>query len=224
MTEVDKTGILFAMKSTRDKILQTLLEKPRSTINALAEAVGINPISVRHHLTNLQMEGLVEGQEERHGVGRPRLVYVLTDEGMERFPTRYMRLANRLLSQLKDTLPAPAVANLFNQIAENLASQYSEEAENMSMEERLDLVKEILAHEGFSVEWEKKDGRYEIHEISCPYYQIGASHPEVCSVDQTLISKMLSVPASKVQCILSGASHCTYVIQPAEAKKSKEKK
>jgi hypothetical protein len=38
-----------------------------------------------------QMEGLVEGQEERHGVGRPRLVYVLTDEGMEHFPTRYMR-------------------------------------------------------------------------------------------------------------------------------------
>ena len=44
------------MKSTRDRILQSLLRKPRSTINELAEAVGINPISVRHHLTNLQME------------------------------------------------------------------------------------------------------------------------------------------------------------------------
>jgi predicted ArsR family transcriptional regulator len=212
------------MKSTRDKILQTLLEKPRSTINALAEAVGINPISVRHHLTNLQMEGLVEGQEERHGVGRPRLVYILTDEGMERFPTRYMQLTTRLLSQLKSTMPGPVVANLFNQIAEGLASQYTSDIQNMSMEERLDLVKEILAHEGFNVHWEKKDGEYQIHEISCPYYQIGATHPEVCSVDQTLISKMLAVPASKVQCILSGAAHCTYVIQPEEAKKSKERK
>lgn len=212
------------MKSTRDKILQTLLEKPRSTINALAEAVGINPISVRHHLTNLQMEGLVEGQEERHGVGRPRLVYILTDEGMERFPTRYMQLTTRLLSQLKGTMPGPVVANLFNQIAEGLASQYTSDIQNMSMEERLDLVKEILAHEGFNVHWEKKDGEYQIHEISCPYYQIGATHPEVCSVDQTLISKMLAVPASKVQCILSGAAHCTYVIQPEEANKSKERK
>jgi len=212
------------MKSTRDKILQTLLEKPRSTINALAEAVGINPISVRHHLTNLQMEGLVEGQEERHGVGRPRLVYVLTDEGMERFPTRYMQLTTRLLSQMKDSMPGPVVANLFNQIAEDLASQYSDDVKNMSMEERLDLVKEILAHEGFNVQWEKKDGQYEIHEISCPYYQIGTAHPEVCSVDQTLISKMLALPANKVQCILSGAAHCTYVIQPVEAKNSKEKK
>ena len=201
------------MKSTRDKILQTLLQNPRSTIITLAEAVGINPISVRHHLTNLQMEGLVEGLEERHGVGRPRLVYVLTDEGMERFPTRYMQLTTRLLSQMKDTMPGPVVANLFNQMAEDLVSKYSSDVQSLNMEERLNLVKEILAHEGFNVNWEKKGEQYQINEISCPYYQIGVAHPEVCTVDQTLISKMLALPVNKVQCILSGASHCTYVIQ-----------
>ena len=206
------------MKSTRDKILQTLLQKPRSTINTLAEAVGINPISVRHHLTNLQMEGLVEGQEERHGVGRPRLVYILTDEGMERFPTRYMQLTTRLLSQMKDTMPGPVVTELFNQIAEDMASHYSSDMRGLSMEERLNFVKEMLGREGFTVEWEKKGGQYEIHEISCPYYQIGIAHPEVCTVDQTLISKMLALPANKVQCILSGAAHCTYVISPTEIK------
>jgi DeoR family transcriptional regulator, suf operon transcriptional repressor len=204
------------MKSTRDKILQTLLQNPRSTIITLAEAVGINPISVRHHLTNLQMEGLVEGQEERHGVGRPRLVYILTDEGMERFPTRYMQLTTRLLSQMKDTMPGPVVAKLFDQIAEDLASQYAKDMQGLSMEQRLDFVKEMLAREGFTVDWEKKGAEYQIHEISCPYYQIGVAHPEVCTVDQTLISKMLALPANKVQCILSGAAHCTYVIHPAE--------
>ncbi|MBK7454238.1 MAG: winged helix-turn-helix transcriptional regulator [Anaerolineales bacterium] len=206
------------MKSTRDKILQTLLQKPRSTINTLAEAVGINPISVRHHLTNLQMEGLVEGQEERHGVGRPRLVYILTDDGMEHFPTRYMQLTTRLLAQMKDTMPGPVVAKLFNQIAEDMASHYSKDMQGLSMEERLNFVKEMLGREGFTVEWEKKGGQYEIHEITCPYYQIGVAHPEVCTVDQTLISKMLALPANKVQCILSGAAHCTYVISPAEIK------
>ena len=209
------------MKSTRDKILQTLLKKPRSTINDLAEAVGINPISVRHHLTNLQMEGLVEGQEERHGVGRPRLVYVLTSEGMEHFPTRYMLLTTRLLSQMKETMPGPVVAKLFNQIAEDLASQYANDMKHLSMEERLDFVKDMLAQEGFTVEWEKKDGNYQIHEISCPYYQIGVAHPEVCTVDQTLISKMLALPANKVQCILDGSTHCTYVVQPVVEVKSK---
>ena len=206
------------MKSTKDKILQTLLRKSKLTINDLAEAVEINPISVRHHLSNLEKEGLISAEEERHGVGRPRLVYSLTEDGMERFPTKYLRLTTRLLAQMKETMPGPMVATLFNQIAEDLASQYASDIKGLDMEERLDFVKELLAQEGFTVEWEKKEGRYEIHEISCPYYQIGVVHPEVCTVDQTLISKMLAVPANKVQCILSGGAQCTYVVQPVAVK------
>jgi predicted ArsR family transcriptional regulator len=207
------------MNATRNKILQILLKKPKSTINDLAEAVGINPISVRHHLTNLQMEGLVEGQEERHGVGRPRLVYVLTSEGMERFPTRYLRLTTRLISQMKESMPAPVVSQLFGQIAEDLVTEYAHDVKGLSMEDRLDLVQDLLAQEGFTVEWEKKDDSYHIHETSCPYYQVGMKHPEVCTVDQTLISKMLALPVNKVQCILDGSAHCTYVVQP-NAKKN----
>jgi predicted ArsR family transcriptional regulator len=206
------------MKSTKDKILQTLLRKPKITTNELADAVGINPISVRHHLTNLQMEGLIAADEERHGVGRPRLVYSLTEEGMERFPTKYLRLTTRLLAQMKESMPGPLVTTLFNQVAEDLAKDYSSQIEGLSMEERLEFVKELLAQEGFTVEWEKKGTEYQIHEISCPYYQIGVAHPEVCTVDQTLISKMLALPASKVQCILDGGAFCTYVVQPAAAK------
>ncbi|RPI93591.1 MAG: winged helix-turn-helix transcriptional regulator [Chloroflexi bacterium] len=202
------------MKSMKDKILQTLLRKPKVTINDLAETVGINPISVRHHLTNLQMEGLIAAEEERHGVGRPRLVYSLTEEGMERFPTKYLRLTTRLLAQMKESMPGPLVTKLFNQVAEDLASEYTNQIQGLSMEERLEFVKELLAQEGFTVEWEKKGTEYQIHEISCPYYQIGIAHPEVCTVDQTLISKMLALPANKVQCILDGGTQCTYVVQP----------
>ncbi len=213
------------MKSTRERILQTLLRQPRRTINELAEAVGINPISVRHHLTNLQMEGLVAAEEERHGVGRPRLVYFLTEAGLEKFPTRYLRLTTRLLAQMKETMPAPMVSQLFRQIAEDLASEYKDQMQGLSMEERLDFVKSMLAEEGFTVEWEKSGEKYEIHEISCPYYQIGVSHPEVCTVDQALISKMLAVPAEKVQCLLNGGAYCTYVVHdPTPARSTPEKR
>ena len=200
------------MKSTRERILQTLLRRPRSTISELAEAVGINPISVRHHLTNLQVEGLVGADEERHGVGRPRLVYFLTEDGLERFPTRYLRLTTRLLSQMKEKLPQPMVSEMFRQVADDLASRHEGQLKNLSVEERLDTMRDLLADEGFVVEWEKQGSQYLIHEITCPYLQVGQDHPEVCTVDQTLISKMLAVPANKVQCILSGAAHCTYVV------------
>ena len=97
-------------KSTREKVLYTLLNHPNATISEIAESVGINNISVRHHLTSLQADNLVQCVEERHGVGRPRLVYTLTDQGSERFPTNYMRLATRMLTQMKSSLP-PAVVD-----------------------------------------------------------------------------------------------------------------
>ncbi len=208
------------MKSTRDRILQTLLRRPRTTINELAEAVGINPISVRHHLTNLQVEGLVDAEEERHGVGRPRLVYFLTEDGMERFPTRYLRLTTRLISQMKEKLPGPLVGELFKEVATVLAEEHREQLKGLSVEERLETVKELLAAEGFVVEWEKRGSEYHIHEITCPYLQVGQTHPEVCAVDQTLISNMLAVPVHKTQCILSGAAHCTYVVQNSALEKA----
>jgi DeoR family suf operon transcriptional repressor len=201
------------MKSTRDRILQTMLRHPRSTINELAEAVGINPISVRHHLTNLQVDALVAAEEERHGVGRPRLVYFLTEGGLEKFPTRYLRLTTRILTQMKDKFPQPMVSEMFREVAITMADEHSAELKGLNVEERLDVMKDLLAEEGFVVEWEKNGEEYLIHEITCPYLQVGQSHPEVCTVDQTLISKMLAVPANKIQCILSGAAHCTYVVK-----------
>lgn len=201
------------MKSTRDRILQTLLRRPRLTTIELAEAVGINPISVRHHISNLLIESLIAVDEERHGVGRPRMVYYLTEDGLEKFPTRYLRLTTRILTQMKDKFSQPLVSEMFKELATAMASEYADDLKNLNVEDRLNMMKDILANEGFVVEWEKQGTRYLIHEISCPYLQVGQSHPEICTVDQTLISTMLAVPANKIQCILSGANKCTYAVQ-----------
>ncbi len=202
------------MSTTRDKVLQTLLTRQRCTINELADAVGINPISVRHHVNKLEASGLVSAEEERHGVGRPRLVYFLTEKGMERFPSRYLKLTVRLLKQLKETLPAPMVGELFSQMANDLAADYAGEMDisSLPMDERLNLVQNVLSTEGFNVEWEQKDDGYHIREVSCPYLHVGQSHPEICAVDETLISNMLNVPIEKVTCILHGDSFCTYIV------------
>jgi len=202
-------------KNTKERVLQILLARERCTINELAEAVNIGPISVRHHINRLEADGLVTSDEERHGVGRPRRMYFLTEKGREHFPTRYIRLILRLLEQLKEAVPPAVIDRLFQQMAVEMASSYRGEVEGLSVEERLELVKTLLNSEGFRVEVEQHDNQYLIRESNCPYYHVGQTHPEVCSVDQTLISTILDVPAQKIQCMLHGDAHCTYII-PSE--------
>lgn len=202
-------------RSTRDRVLHSLLMHQKCTINEIADEVEINPISVRHHITKLQADGLVISAEERHGVGRPRRIYFLTDYGREQFPTRYLRLTLRLLEQLKETVPPELVSRLFVQMAEDLTADYAAELEELTIEEKLELIKKILESEGFSVDWERFGDQYQIKEINCPYFHLGQNHPEICSLDQTLISNVLSIPVEKIQCMLNGDAHCTYVIPAA---------
>jgi len=201
-------------KSTRDRVLQTLLRKHRCTINELADVVDINPISVRHHIAKLQAEGLVTSEEERHGVGRPRQVFFLTEAGLERFPTRYMRLAIRLLEQLKEHMPPQMVNQLFSEMAADLVQEYASVArsQGLSTEKRLEMVQNLLKDEGFDIEWEQIGNHYHIREVSCPYLHVGQNHPEVCHIDQTLISTVLDLPAEKIRCVLDGDNYCTYVV------------
>src|SRR4030067_74980 len=203
-----------ATKNTRERVLQTLLRKHRCTINELAEAGGINPISVRHHIAKLQADGLLTSEEERHGVGRPRQNYFLTEAGLEHFPTRYMRLTVRVIKQLKEHLPSVIVGQLFTEMAADMVQDYANHARlhGMDTEQRLELVKSLLREEGFDIEWVRQGDEYHIREISCPYLHVGQNHPEICWVDQTLISTVLNLPAEKVKCVLDGDNYCTYVV------------
>lgn len=209
------------MKTTREKILRNLLAFPRSTINELAEAVGINGISIRHHLTALEADDLVTSAEERHGVGRPRLIYSLTDKGVEEFPTSYLRLTRRLLDLLEDKLSQEEIKEIFQRIGAEIAETYQTELNQKSLEERIKLLKSVMTKEGFIVEWQKNEDSYTFTSLSCPYYRIGLDHPEICSIDHTLISNFLSKPVKIETCIIDHADRCTYHISINDQEESK---
>lgn len=205
--------ISVIMTNTRDQILKTILDNPRCTINELAEAVGINPISIRHHITHLMAEGLVDAVDERHGVGRPRRVYSLTEAGVEHFPTRYVKLTTRLLKHMKDNMPENLVKDLLYQMAEDVATEMTagNNLDELSTEDRLEMMRQSLSLEGFYIDWEKSGDTYYIHGSSCPYYHVGQTHPEICSIDEAIISTFLSQPTSKIKCILKGDTTCTFI-------------
>jgi DeoR family transcriptional regulator, suf operon transcriptional repressor len=200
------------MKSTREKILRTLLSFPGSTINNLAESVGINGISIRHHLTALEAEDLVTSAEERHGVGRPRLIYSLTDKGVEKFPTSYLKLTKRLLNSIKEQMSTEEISEIFGDIGAEIANSYVTNLAEKQIEERLNLLKSLMTKEGFIIEWEKNEDSYTLTSLSCPYFQIGLEHPEVCALDYALISKFFSTQVEIESCMFNNADCCTYRI------------
>lgn len=204
--------------NTRSRVLRSLLLNQKRTVNELAESVDINPISVRHHVNKLEAEGLIQSEEERHGVGRPRLIYSLTNKGMEQFPQRYLQLTLRLLEQLKTNLPPEVLDGLFKEVAEGIADDLTHNLnlEELELNERLKLLENALTAEGFMVNVEEDDGNYYIVEASCPYHHVGEDYPEICVVDQELIAHFAATTPKRVECILDGDKQCKYLIRESD--------
>jgi predicted ArsR family transcriptional regulator len=213
------------MSDSRDKILDALRLRGAMDVNELAVAVEIGALSIRHHLAKLQAQGLIETKESRVGVGRPKQLYSLSAAGNEKFPTRYLKFTDRLLDEIKSSMPAKVVQSIFSAMAQEITVRNADKFKGKSLEKKLGALVEMLGEEGFVAKWNKAGSAYELTEYNCPYLVIGRRHPEVCTIDQTLISNVMELPVQKSSCLLNGDQHCVFVIgEPKTTKANKVKK
>lgn len=201
------------MQSTRQEILEILKEEGQATVEDLAERLELTPMTIRHHLNVLQAQNMVEASKVRRSqrVGRPRLVYTLTEAADQFFPQNYGNLARHLVGEVKKTLGDEETQAIFQRIAEQVAQEAPSPKEGQSFEERLVEVAGFLEEQGFITRWEKTDQGYVLSNINCPYRQVAEEHGEVCGMDHALISRLLGVEPVRLSTLRQDAA-CNYLV------------
>lgn len=116
-------------------MLKLLYRKPMS-VEEMAVQLGLQPITVRHHLQSLEEAGFIEAYEERAGaVGRPKVFYKIVKEPtLVSFPKRrYLMLSSFLLSTLQAKLGANRTKQILRKtgldMGENTARRLESEHE-----------------------------------------------------------------------------------------------
>src|SRR5690606_33802137 len=109
------------MKNIRELLLKTLAVTRLATISSLAAQLEINPITVRSHLQTMELEGLIKSSERRHGVGRPHVVYQLTNAGQEEVASKYRFLAESLIASIKQHLGSEGLVDTLETIGQEMA-------------------------------------------------------------------------------------------------------
>ena len=206
------------MNNTKDSILKQVLLLQKATIAQLAEKLGISEISVRHHLMNLEAEGIIYSEEERHGVGRPRFVYRLTEKGYQSAPADYVRLTDQALTTMKKFLGTDTFLELLKQIGRDLAEAYTSSLGFQNPEESLDAAASSLNKDGFVFSWTRSDEKYILTTHHCPFHYLGQKHPEVCVINHALLESLIQRPLNHDTCILHGDGTCTYTCEVLNGK------
>jgi predicted ArsR family transcriptional regulator len=190
-----------------------LRERGQASAQELGKALGMSPVSIHYHLNVLQREGLVETQPVRRSIGRPHNAYSLRDSARELFPQSYHRLADRLMSDLKERLSEQEIADLFARIAREIAAEHAVALEGKTLGQKLDALVKLLGEEGFLARIDQVGGQLRLTQYGCPYYYVAERHPEVCELDIHLISTALRAPVERQACVLQGNDVCTFLVK-----------
>ncbi|MEO7986639.1 MAG: helix-turn-helix domain-containing protein [Gemmatimonadales bacterium] len=91
----------IGQKGPRGDVLAQLKLQPLASKD-LASRLGLSLNAVRHHLKELEAEGLVSYERENRGVGAPAFLYRLSPSGEALFPRRYEEALGDLLRRLVD--------------------------------------------------------------------------------------------------------------------------
>lgn len=200
------------MRDTRLAVLHAIRAQGQATVASLAATLGISPISVRHHLTGLQAEGLLKVTLERQAIGRPKHVYSLTEAAERYFPIAYHTLAERLLNELKDSLTAEQIEAIVDRMAANVAARYGALQLSGSLEERLQKLVDTLGEEGFRAAVRRVENGALQAELSCPYLFVGQRQPEACRIERVVMRTALGRNVQRTACVLNGDRLCIFSV------------
>jgi predicted ArsR family transcriptional regulator len=205
------------MQATRQQILDFLRRNGRATVKDLDSHLGLTSTGVRQHLTVLEREGLVEAHEERGHVGRPALVYQLSDKGDGLYPKKYDQLANVLLEEVRQVAGGQALQTLLRRVALRFADSYAERLEGKSLPERVNEATQIINERGSEADCVKEGEDWLIRQYTCPFPQVARTNSCVCALDVEFVRQMVGSDARLSTSLLRGDRACTYRIRPGQA-------
>lgn len=208
------------MQSTRQEILEILKAEKQATVEDMATRLDLTPMTIRHHLNVLQAQNLVIATKVRRSqkVGRPRLVYTLTEAADELFPQNYGELARRLVTEVKEVVGREETRAMFRRIAIHLARQAPAAVAGQSFEDRLDQVAGFLETQGLVNHWEKTDEGYVFTNVNCPYRRVAQEHGETCELDLALLTELLGLEPQRLTSLRHHDYSCSYLIRPNDPK------
>jgi predicted ArsR family transcriptional regulator len=209
------------VETTREQVFRIVRGHRETTIAHLAEALGLSQAAVRRHLDVLRADGLVDVKLERHGVGRPALVFFVTERGEELAGRAYAHLLSRLVRQL-ETMDTDEVAasgrellgRVFAGVAEDIAETHRFEVRGASLDERVAEVSHALQREGIVDGWQKDGDVYKLLNGDCPYLRLAEMNGLPCRSDREAIELLVGAKVEQVSRIVDGAAICEYIVRP----------
>lgn len=210
--------MLHQLKSTKEKLLFILKKESKIPIKDIMTYFTISNVAVRRHLNDLIREGFVAEETVKQPIGRPYIIYCLTQKGHETFPNRYENFSQEILKDVKEYGGLEAVQAVLSARAEREKSELTSSLLNKDFDEKIKQLYELQDEKGYMHEIEETDsGDYLVKNYNCPIFSLASSHQDICSNEKEMYRELF--PDSEVKAhkyMTTGEQYCSWTITRPE--------
>ena len=205
----------------RREILVRLRRDGAASPDQLAGAIGASRTGVLQQLRALEATGFVSRQTVRHGVGRPRHLYDITDEAQELFPANYGALAAGLLTAINAVGGEALVEQVFiarrRQIGDRVRRELHDRVgAKASLAERVRELAVLQDEQGYLANAViGGDGTIRLREHNCAILDVARGTRAACDAELDLFREVLGADVVRETHIASGDRCCSYRIVEA---------
>lgn len=202
----------------RRAILMRLRHDGPSSPEGLAANLGLSRTGVLQQLHALEAAGLVAREAVRHGVGRPRHVYDVTDAAQDLFPTNYDGLASGLLAAIRSIGGEELLGDVFEErrrltrdrLRQRMADRLPADAPLLDKARELAVIQDEQGYIAEAVIG--ADGVIRLIERNCAIHRVSSEHAAACAAELDLFRELLGTDVQRETHIAAGDRCCTYRI------------
>jgi len=200
--------------------MMILKTRGAQTTRRLADALEISVPAVQQQLNRLVADELVRATQTSGSVGRPALVWTLSERALERFPNTHAELTVTLIESIRRRLGDDALeAIVADREFESRDRYRAALAGSKTLRGRLKRLADLRSAEGYMTELERaKDGSWILAENHCPICAAARTCQGFCRHELELFRELLRADATveRVEYLLEGGRRCAYRITPLQ--------
>ena len=212
-------------RRTRDLVARSILENGPSSVATLAARLGLTPAGIRRHLDLLVADGVLEARRPHaavvRGRGRPSKVFLMSDQGREKFEHSYDDLA---VSALK-FMSAELGEHLVQSFANSRAEEIERKAEPLLAKsgKKSQALAQFLTEQGYAASIESRPMGEELCQHHCPIAHVATQFPQLCEAETEALSRLLGTHVQRLATIAHGDGVCTTFIPTPQTRNTKGK-
>lgn len=204
------------LSETRQSILLTIKKEGLTTIAKLFDQLSMTKESIRQQLVLLEAEGFVKRitkKQTNFWGGRPSKHYSLTIDGEHLFPKEYDSLTVEVIDNISEELGPDVLNKILATMTNARVKEWKPRLEGLSLEERLEALKDIYLKDDPYMSVEKVDNKLNLIENNCPFLNVAEKRPMLCSVTVSTLSQLLGFEVKREKKFQNGDGRCVFQVQ-----------